>query len=205
MKRKEKWIVGCMVTLLIILALSVPLWLAAADGDVEESEAMQDGAPTEVPDEVEAAENPWEKGDGETFYAYFERVWLDKIAGYVCVLLGAISAVAVSVGKVRKAHALLASNEEKLGESQKRLDKTQAELAETRDVFLKETAAVKEALQNVLAAQEALQATYLSAYGTLDNIKKAVLVGFCNDGELVRTGYAKEVARLLGVNDEEGR
>ena len=145
----------------------------------------------------------WEIGEEESFADYFQRVWLDKIAGYVCVLLGAVSAVAVTVAKVKKAHDALVTDGAKLREEQKNLSETQSELAETREIFLRETEAMKEALGQVVTAQERMQNTYQSAYGTLDNLRKAVLVGFCNDGELVRTGYAKEVARLLEGDDEE--
>ena len=215
MKKRVKgkilaWVLFCVMTLCTCV---VPAAVATAEEmpqaaieEVIEVAAEEENAEMDVaePEQVQEV-NVWKRAEGETFYDYFERVWLDKLAGYVCVLLGAVSAVAVTVAKVKKAHSILVASGEKLGKSQEDLALTQRDLAQTREVFVQETAAVKEALGDVLRAQETLNETYQQAFDTLENIRKAVLVGFCNDGELVRTGYAKEVARLLGVSDEEGQ
>lgn len=190
------------IVLLIAIATAIALCMASLCLPCAVAGADQgDNAQATAAEADEQA--MWHRAEDETFYAYFERVWLDKIAGYACVLLGAVSAVAVTVSRVRKAHVALVSDGERLGESQRQLASTQQDLAATREVFVAETQAVKEALAQVLAAQQALESTYSEVFDTLQNLRKAVLVGFCNDGELVRTGYAKEVARLLGVQDEE--
>lgn len=208
---KRTWTTYMVLVVMALCACALPVAFAAAEevpevANEEVADAAEAQSIIEQAEQVLAQEvNVWKREEGETFYDYFERVWLDKLAGYVCVLLGAVSAVAVTVARVKKAHSILIASGEKLGESQRDLAHTQRDLAQTRDVFVQETAAVKEALSDVLRAQETLNGTYQQAFDTLENIRKAVLVGFCNDGELVRTGYAKEVARLLGVSDEEGQ
>lgn len=161
-------------------------------------------ASAETAETEKAVDNALRMEENETFADYFVRVWLDKMAQYACVLLGAASAVAMTVAKVKKAHKALTEDSERLQVSQKELARTQAELAETKEVFTEAAADLAEALDKVLAAEETLREAYGEAYGKLDDIARAVTVGFCNDKDLIKSGYAKEIARILGVNDENG-
>jgi hypothetical protein len=119
------------------------------------------------------------------------------------VLFGAISAVAVTLGKAKKAHDKLVSDADKLAVSQRQIAEVQGRLSENAACISKALCEARAAIDRLCAQQETLTDTYASAYGTLDSLRQAVSVGFCNDRELVQNGYAKEIARILEVKDEE--
>ena len=138
----------------------------------------------------------------ETFADYFERVWLDKLLGYAGVLLGAVSAIAITVTKVKKAHQALVSDSAELARTQRALADTQQRLADAEAAYLAATEEMRRSLEAVCESQRALGDTYGEAYATLDSLRQAVTLGFCNDRALVQNGYARQIAEVLGVKDE---
>lgn len=157
---------------------------------------------------IALAETAPSSGEGvqqsnESFAAYFEREWLDKIAQYICVFLGAVSAVAVTVSKVKKAHAALVADSRHLADSQHSLADTQRALAEAKEAYTSAADEVQNALGLVYASQKEISARFADSEATLERLKRAVTVGLCNNPELVQEGYAKEIAAILGVQHEE--
>jgi len=179
----KKWIILVVCVLLTALCCAMtcaPVGLAESASDAET-----------VP---EAA---------ESFADYFERVWLDKLLQYVSVLLGAISAVAVCVARVKKASASLDASNAKLGKRQEDLAATQRALCEAKDAYLSSAADMQRSLDDVLRRQQEILAAYQDNAHQTECLRQAVRIGFCNDPGLVENGYAKEIARLLEVPDDE--
>ena len=128
--------------------------------------------------------------ESETASAWSE--WLPRIeaigvsaATIIAIVLMFIREIKSLVGKVKSAVGELKNTDEELKIKSTVLDKAKGEL---------ETA--KAELENTKAQIVEMQTT-------LEHIATSLNIALCNNAELVKKGFAKDIAELLGGKDEQ--
>ncbi|MBO4535302.1 MAG: hypothetical protein J5755_05135 [Clostridia bacterium] len=138
-----------------------------------------------------------------TFAEYFEEAWLDKIESLVAVLLGAVSAVAVVLSKVRKGSKDVQATLSSLKERKELLDVARGELAKAEALY-KETVDNLNAQLALLLASRQLTAEQIEGLSEMvSKLREGLTIALCNDPDLVESGHAKEIVKLWEVDGEE--
>ncbi len=133
---------------------------------------------------------------------YFEQNWLDKLISYAAVLLGAVTAISVTIAKVRSGYKTLTEGIDKVDAKGEGLRLSQEALAKAQKLYEEECAKLLDELRQ-LQASRAEQAVALDEIKRqLDSLKRGMSLALVNDPDLVERGTARQIAIEWEVGDE---
>ena len=140
---------------------------------------------------------------------YFEQNWLDKLISYAAVLLGAVTAISVTIAKVRSGYKILTEGIDKVDAKGEGLRLSQEALAKAQKLYEEECAKLLDEIRQ-LQASRAEQAVALdeikrqldSLKRQLDSLKRGMSLALVNDPDLVERGTARQIAIEWEVGDE---
>ena len=141
-------------------------------------------------------------GCQSTFSEYFEGVWLDKLANLLAVMLGAISAVLLVVGKVKKGYNDLQASLSSLRERKELLETSRADLAKAEALYKETVDNLNGQLALLLASRQLTAEQIEGLKDMVDKLRKGLGIALCNDPDLVESGHAKEIVKLWEVDGE---
>ena len=143
-----------------------------------------------------------EDAESESWSDYFKDVWLERIVTALTVAAGIIGGLAVTLNKILK---LTKSTESALNDVESRefelsklktaIDAAEKSLELSRDANEKLTTVC---LEGIKAEEESMR----KRDEEIAKIKKMLYIFATNDNELVKKGYAKEVAEVAGYEEE---
>ncbi|MBQ7653397.1 MAG: hypothetical protein IJS93_03400 [Clostridia bacterium] len=132
----------------------------------------------------------------ENMTEYFKDVWLDKLVNFLSVAAGVICSVSALLYKASKATKSaentlveLKDKEVNLAVIIKELEKTRSQNAELNDIC-------SELLATKICDDEKRDVE-------VEKIKRMLFILATNNGELVKKGYAKEIAEVAGYDEEK--
>ena len=127
---------------------------------------------------------------------YFKEVWLDKLINALSVAAGVVGSVAVVLYKTAKTAKETKGVLERVGSKEKTLETILSE-AEKNNRENEELASLaRAALTEAKESEEKRDRE-------IERIKRMLFVLATNDGDLVKKGYAKEIAEVAGYDEED--
>lgn len=188
------WIICICLIAIVVGALFVAPTFGVAYAQTEEIKE-------DVPPQIEQ-QTQQETQEDFSFATYFRKEWLDKLIQYCFVSLGALTAIMVTLKRVKTAHELLKKDATDIKTTQNKLDESDKQLQEAARLYR----ATLDVLDKTLAAIEAMRqddaAQNTRTRETLDSMQEAMRLAYCTSPTLINTGYAKQIAEVLEVNDE---
>ncbi len=130
------------------------------------------------------------------------KKWLHEqlpntLASWLSVALGAVTAVAVTLGKVKKAHGSLTESVNKMQDVKAEWLNSSEEWQKAKELYEQTAACMKEVADESREAWRAVDEWRKETQNRLDKLVKGVKLGLCNTEELVSKGYAKDIAAAL--------
>lgn len=132
---------------------------------------------------------------------YFYENWLDKLVTIIGVLIGIVSAVGIVLSKVMESLKGFKCLTEAVKEKSDKLDNSNLEI----ENYINEIKSLMGMLDQTRSEAELMNKNYVELKEKLgvqmDNIKGALYLAFMNDANLVKGGYAKQIAELIGESE----
>ena len=137
------------------------------------------------------------------FTEYFYENWLDKVISIVGVIVGVLSAVGISLSKIKEAiKNFRASSELVVKKGDELQNANQSQKALNADVLklYEEVQGLMKTCVEIVTEQQYQKEEFQNE---LMKIQKALLIAFTNNSELVKKGQAVEINNVIGVKDEK--
>ena len=190
--KRTVWIVCALLAVLTVGVLFVSPTYLVAYAQTEEIEG-------DVPPQIEQQTQQEEQF---SFVSYFREEWLDKLIEYCFVLLGAVTAILATLKRVKTAHDLLKKDASDIKMSQSKLDESDKQLQEAAQLYRTTLDVLDKTLQAIEAMRQDGAAENTRTREALDSMQEAMRLAYCTSPDLINTGYAKQIAEVLEVNDE---
>lgn len=160
---------------------------AGTEGD----EVQNDTAETDTPD-----------GAVEESGEAVVKKWLHEqlpttLASWLSVVLGAVTAVVVTLNKVKKAHGALTESVNKMQNVKAEWLNSSEEWQKAKALYEQTAACLKEVADESRAAWREVGEWRTDTKNSLDRLTNGIKLGLCNTEELVAKGYAKDIAAAL--------
>lgn len=137
------------------------------------------------------------------FTEYFYQNWLDKLVTVIGVILGVVSGVAILISKISESIKAFKVCTDDVKERGKELMDANDNTKELNEKLKDSLAEIEECSAETKRLNENYKEMQAKVCKENQDIKKALLIAFSSNSELVKQGRADEITKILkGDNDE---
>ena len=188
----------CLFLMVMFLLFLMVISLSALSTLLSIPTALAQGA-----EEGEVLSDDATEGQTYGFADYFRAEWLDKLMQYACVLLGAVTAVVATLRRVKSAHAMLQKDADALATAQNKIALAQQQLADTKQTYYDTVRAVQNTVDTCRALYDETAAMRREMAESITAMRRAMRIAYCANPDLVNSGCAQQIGRILEVTHEE--